>query len=379
MSEPIANTAFWLVEPPEHAVRQTIERLSRAPDVVQVAIMPDVHLAAGVSNGVVVATRHLIYPAAVGGDIGCGFAAIRFDGAASLLNRRAAAGEVLASLPRVVPVMRHNRRIGLPQLHGNLDATHLTHPELTARALSVGREELGTLGRGNHFLEFQEDDEARLWVMVHSGSRAMGQHITAAHLKGAKSVGGGLAFLDADTPAGQAYLHDVAWARRYAAESRRLMLTAAAELVAGLLGITSDEQTFINTDHNHVQSECHADGTLWVHRKGANMAGADLPNIIPGSMATHTFHVAGRGDARSLTSSSHGAGRRLSRGAARAKISRKDLERQLANVWVDPKVSGKLVDESPTAYKDIDAVMRAQSDLVRVVRRLRPVLCHKGV
>lgn len=372
-------TRTWLVEPLEPAVRQTIERLSRVPDVAQVVVMPDVHLAAGVSNGVVVATRHLIYPAAVGGDIGCGFAAVCLDGSAATLNRRAAAGEVLAALPTVVPIMRHRRRTGLPELAGELDASALTQKDLVARALSVGREELGTLGRGNHFLEFQEDDEGRLWIMVHSGSRAMGQHITAAHLKNAQSVGGGLAFLDAETDEGKTYLQDVAWARRYAAESRRLMLTAASDLIGGILGIKPDHQTWLNTDHNHVRNEMHDGQALWVHRKGANMARAGMDNIIPGSMATHTYHVEGRGEALSLGSSSHGAGRRLSRGAAQAKISRKELERQIERIWIDPKSSGKLVDESPTAYKDLDAVMRAQGDLVRIVRKVRPVLCHKGV
>lgn len=372
-------TRTWLVEPLEPAVRQTIERLSRAPDVAQVAVMPDVHLAAGVSNGVVVATRHLIYPAAVGGDIGCGFAAVRLDGSAATLNRRAAAGEVLAALPTVVPIMRHRRRTGLPELADELDASALTQEDLVARALSVGREELGTLGRGNHFLEFQEDDEGRLWIMVHSGSRAMGQHITAAHLKNAQSVGGGLAFLDAESDEGQAYLRDAAWARRYAAESRRLMLTAAGDIIGDILGFKPDHKTWLNTDHNHVQNEMHDGQTLWVHRKGANMARAGMDNIIPGSMATHTYHVEGRGEALSLGSSSHGAGRRLSRGAARARISRKELERQIGRIWIDPRSSGKLVDESPTAYKDLDAVMRAQGDLVRIVRKVRPVLCHKGV
>jgi tRNA-splicing ligase RtcB len=134
----------------------------------------------------------------------------------------------------------------------------------------------------------------------------------------------------------------------------------------------------MNTDHNHVQEELHGDQAVYVHRKGANIASDGVPNVIPGSMATYTYHVTGRGDPKALASSSHGAGRRLSRGAARAQVRRKDFARQLANVWVDPRIAGRLVDESPDAYKDIDAVMRAQRDLVRIVRRLRPVLCHKG-
>jgi tRNA-splicing ligase RtcB len=199
---------LWTAEPPEPAVRQTLERLVRAPDVVHVAVMPDVHLAAGVSNGVAMATERLIYPAAVGGDIGCGFATVAFDGAAGPLARRSAAEAVLQALPAAVPVMRHRRRNGLPELTGELTAERLSAPELAAKASGEGRLELGTLGRGNHFLEFQRDDEGRLWLMAHSGSRAMGQHIAGFHGKRATSAGGGLAWLDADTEAGQAYLND---------------------------------------------------------------------------------------------------------------------------------------------------------------------------
>lgn len=370
---------MWVAQPPERAVRQTLERLRHAPDVAHVAVMPDVHLAAGVSNGVAVATERLIYPAAVGGDIGCGFATVAFDAAAAPLDRPLAAEAVLNRLPQAVPVIRHKRRDGLPELVDEFAAEKLSDSELIAKAASTGRLELGTLGRGNHFLEFQEDDRGRLWIMVHSGSRAMGQHIAGFHGQRATSVGSGLAWLDANSEAGRAYLRDVEWARAYATESRRHMLVAAAGVAADVLNIELDWPTLLNTDHNHVQLEQHGDRTLWVHRKGANVAAEDTPNVIPGSMATHTYHVLGRGKPDALKSSSHGAGRRLSRGAARARIRRKDLTRQLAGVWIDPRTVGRLTDEAPAAYKDIDVVMRAQRDLVRIVRRVRPVLCYKGV
>lgn len=370
---------MWVAEPPEPAVRQTLERLGRSPDVVHIAVMPDVHLAASVSNGVAVATERLIYPAAVGGDIGCGFATVAFDGAASPLRRRPAAETMLKALPQAVPVMRHKRREGLPELVDEIAAEELSAPELVAKAAGGGRLQLGTLGRGNHFLEFQEDDEGRLWLMVHSGSRAMGQQIAGFHGRRATSAGAGLAWLDADSEAGQAYLGDVAWARAYAAESRRRMLLAAAGICAAVLDIEPDWTTLLNTDHNHVQAERHGDRKLWVHRKGANVAEDGTANVIPGSMATHTYHVEGRGVPDALRSSSHGAGRRLSRSAARAQIRRKDLARQIASVWIDPRIAGRLADEAPAAYKNIDVVMRAQRDLVRIVRRVRPLLCYKGV
>lgn len=374
-----ATLKMWVPDPPEPAVRQTIERLCRVPDAVHIAVMPDVHLAGGVSNGVVLATERLIYPAAVGGDIGCGFAAVAFDGAALALWRREAAEATLSALPQCVPVMRHRRRDGLPELCDILSPERLSAPELAAFAVGDGRLELGTLGRGNHFLEFQEDADGRLWLMTHSGSRAMGQHISAFHLCRADRVGAGLAYLNSDDPLGQAYLRDVEWARAYAAESRHHMVVAAANVIADVLGIKPDWATMLNTDHNHVQREEHGARSLWVHRKGANRAADGIANVIPGSMATCTVHVEGRGNADALESSSHGAGRRLSRGAARARIRRKDLERQLADVWFDERSLGRLIDEAPAAYKDLDDVMRAQRDLVRITRRLRPVLSHKGV
>lgn len=374
-----ATIRTWCAEPPQSAVRQTLERLARAPGVVHVAAMPDIHLAAGVSNGVAMATERLVYPAAVGGDIGCGFATVAFSGSASTLNRRPAAEAVLAAIPNAVPVMRHKRRDGLPELPDELELDRLSSAELIAKVTIEARLELGTLGRGNHFLEFQQDDDGRLWLMVHSGSRAAGQLIANFHGRRATAAGGGLAWLDADSGAGQAYLRDASWARAYAAESRRRMLAAAAEVVGDIIEVEPDWTTLLNTDHNHVQEERHGGTAVWVHRKGANVAADGAPKVIPGSMATCTYHVEGRGEVEALSSSSHGAGRRLSRGAARAKISRKDLARQLEGVWIDPAAAGKLVDEAPSAYKDIEQVMRAQRDLVKIVRRVQPVLCYKGI
>ena len=370
---------MWVAEPPSTAVRQGLDRLARAPDVLRVAVMPDVHVAAGVNNGVALATRRLIYPAAVGADIGCGFATVAFDAVGSSIARRSAAEAALAELIAAAPIMRHRRRDGLPELDGPIACDRLSADELASAAARDGRLELGTLGRGNHFLELQRDASDRLWAMVHSGSRAMGQHIMRHHLRGATSAGAGLAWLDADTDVGRAYLADVAWARAYAAESRLRMLRLAAERLADRFGFAADWSTLLNTDHNHVQREEHGGELVYVHRKGANVAAAGQANVIPGSMATRTYHVEGRGEPAALGSSSHGAGRRLSRGAARAKIRRKDLQRELSDVWVDASIVNHLIDESPSAYKDLDAVMRAQRELVRITARCVPIVCHKGV
>jgi tRNA-splicing ligase RtcB len=250
---------------------------------------------------------------------------------------------------------------------------------LQAKARREGCIEFGTLGRGNHFLEFQADEDGQLWLLVHSGSRAMGKAVTNWHARRATKTAGGLQHLDADDPVGQAYLADVAWARRYADLSRRRMIDAAADLLDRLLGVKMDPDSLITCDHDHVQREEHEGQVLWVHRKGANSASEGEPGIIPGSMGTSSFHVTGRGCAAALRSSSHGAGRRMARHEARRRVSAKQLLRDLDGVSFDKRFVERLREEAPSAYKDIEAVLRAQSELVRIGRRLRPVLVYKGV
>jgi tRNA-splicing ligase RtcB len=324
------------------------------------------------------ATDRLLYPAAVGGDIGCGMLAVGFDAGANLLADAASAARLLGALRGAVPAARrHRSRVVAfpPDL-----AEPLSHPSLDAVKHSAGAMQLGTLGGGNHFVEFQADDDGRLWLMIHSGSRAMGQAIRAHHLARARPAGGGLRAVDTATDAGQAYAADVAWARRYAAANRRAMADAVAGALAKLFGVAMDESTFIACDHNHVAREQHSGTMLWVHRKGAMPAADGLSGVLPGSMGTASFHVEGRGCAASLLSSAHGAGRAMSREQARKRFTGRDLCRRMqrAGVWFDYRMADTLRDESPPAYKDVHAVLRAQHELVRVTRALRPVLTYKG-
>jgi tRNA-splicing ligase RtcB len=254
----------------------------------------------------------------------------------------------------------------------------LSHPSLDKLKQRDGRVQFATLGRGNHFVEFQTDHEGWLWLMVHSGSRAIGQAIATHHLRRAQPASTGLLYFEAETGTGQAYLQDLHWACRYAAASRREMMAVVADLMANLFGVAADSDSAFDCNHNHVRRETHHGEDLWVHRKGAVGAAAEEPGIIPGSMATVSFHVSGRGNGASLCSSSHGAGRRLSRTEARQTIRTIDFERQLKGVWFDHRLAHALREESPAAYKDIHAVMRAQRELTRVVRELRPLLCYKG-
>lgn len=370
----------WLAEPLPHDVSRSIERLAFAEDVRHIAVMPDVHLSGDVCVGLVVATSRLIYPAAVGGDIGCGMAAIPFKSEAAVLENASAAEALLKELRARIPTIRHPRKTMQSGLPSPLDDLPLSHPRLEKLKRRDGLVQLGTLGRGNHFAEFQADDEGGLWLMLHSGSRGMGQAITQHHLAlaGAGRPANALASLDADSEAGRAYLADAAWGIAYAETSRFSMIGAIIELVWQLFHIEANQNGLIHCHHNHVQRESHFGQEWWVHRKGALHAMADVPGIIPGSMGTSSYHVTGRGCEHALRSSSHGAGRALSRGEAKQRISQRQLEREMEGVWYDPRLANELRDEAPSAYKDIGAVMRAQRDLIRIERRLRPILSFKG-
>jgi tRNA-splicing ligase RtcB len=224
----------------------------------------------------------------------------------------------------------------------------------------------------------QEAEDGSLWVLVHSGSRAVGPAILAHHARRATRGPTGFATVLADSDAGREYLGDVEWALAYAEASRRAMLDAVALVLDGSLGARPDDASRFSCVHNLVRAETHGGEALWVHRKGAAPAAGGIAGIVPGSMGTSTFHVEGRGEPRSLGSSSHGAGRVLARGRARRRIEPKDLRRQMGSVVYDRRRERDLVEEAPSAYRDVGAVMRAQRDLVRVVRRLRPLLCYKG-
>ncbi len=206
----------------------------------------------------------------------------------------------------------------------------------------------------------------------------MGPAIRDHHESRAPRDPTGLAYLDAGTEAGQAYLADVAWAGLYARRNRESLLESALEVLEQTLSAEPDRASLIACDHNHVRREEHDGQPLWVHRKGAMHLPEGTTGILPGSMGTPTFHVEGRGNEASLCSSAHGAGRSLRRAEARKRIGVKKLLAELHGVWFDHRLASDLCEEAPSAYKDVGAVLRAQRDLVRVVRRLSPVLVYKA-
>jgi tRNA-splicing ligase RtcB len=377
MSDAMAPVRAWLAVPMEHEVSEAIERLRRAPDVQQIAVMPDVHLSADVCIGVVVATSHLIYPQAVGGDIGCGMLAVALNVDPSTLKAPRAAGQVLADLGRAVPARRRNRRAIIPQPL-EIANEKLSHPGLDSIRRREGATEFATLGSGNHFVEIQADENDRLWLMVHSGSRALGQAIRHHHLLRAQSVDNRLRALDSKSDSGAEYLHDASCARRFAGASRMAIAEEAGLVLAKTLGAQVCWDSLITTDHNHVAREHHNGRELWVHRKGAMRARLGESGVLPGSMGSLSFHVEGRGHQDALCSSAHGAGRVLSRTVARLQVTERAFRRQMEGVWYDFRKAESLRDEAPSAYKDIRAVLRAQKEMVKVTRTLRPVLSYKG-
>jgi tRNA-splicing ligase RtcB (3'-phosphate/5'-hydroxy nucleic acid ligase) len=381
MQEGAVEVRSWLTRPLPSDVAQSIEQLCGADDVRQVAIMPDVHLANQVCVGVAMATRRLVYPAAVGSDIGCGMAAIGFEADASVLDKERNAARGLAGMYRLIPSIKHTGEAVPRELPAWFQGTTLSDPRLEKLKGRDGRFQFGTLGRGNHFVELQADEENQLWLMVHSGSRGIGQAITAHHVRKARDSRrhGRLMSFDVDSPGGQAYLADVGWAIGYAEQNRLAIVAAVEQLLADLFGIIAKRESLIHSNHNHVRHELHDGQAYWVHRKGALSAANDEPGVIPGSMGSASFHVVGRGIEAALCSSSHGAGRELSRGKAMKKVSVRRLEREMHGVWFDHRQAAMLRDEAPSAYKDIHAVMHAQRELTRIVRRLRPVLSYKGV
>ncbi|MEM9418163.1 MAG: RtcB family protein [Planctomycetota bacterium] len=365
----------WVGPTPPDNVLASLERMRRLKDAVRVAVMPDVHLAKGVCIGTVLATSRWVYPSAVGGDIGCGMAALGFDADASAIASPSVGRSILKVLSKLVPISRHVR--ALPVRLEN--RRRLSLGRLDHELQRTGRAQLGTLGGCNHFLELQRDTaDGSLWAMVHSGSRGLGQAISRHHIEIAPERSHGLPVLDAESNLGRAYLRDQHLARAYARLNRRLMLDAVAWLLREQLGIATRPGSFVQCDHNHVRRERHFGQWLYVHRKGAAPAFAGHLGLIPGSMGTASYHVLGKGHPESLCSSSHGAGRAMSRTEARGRISTGQFKRQTQHVHTNPAQHARLREEAPQAYKDIGQVMRMQNQLVTISRKLEPLLNYKG-
>lgn len=361
-----------------------------------VAGMPDVHWGQGATVGSVIATKGAIIPAAVGVDIGCGMMAVRTTARADQLpdNLHAMRTAIEASVPHGrtdnggvndvggwsdVPSASREAWVGL---ESGFRAIVDKHPK--AGSFNTARH-LGTLGTGNHFIEICLDEDDFVWVMLHSGSRGIGNRIGSYFIELAKRdmrkwlinlPDEDLAYLPEGTDHFDDYWHAVSWAQSYARVNRTLMMDAVLVAIRPFLPGFAISEEAVNCHHNYVSRERHFNADVLVTRKGALRAQVGDLGIIPGSMGTGSFIVEGLGNRDSFHSCSHGAGRRMSRGAAREAIT---LEQHAAAMaGIEARLDADILDESPAAYKDIGAVMAAQDDLVRIRHRLRQVVNVKG-
>lgn len=358
-----------------------------------IALMPDAHMGKGSTVGSVIATDRAIIPAAVGVDIGCGMNAVRLSIKAHQLPDSLA--NLRHSIERGVPLGAGGRHQNATKLHENfsripvsagvgftLDSLRGGYKQAVDKAIS----QLGTLGSGNHFIELCVDEADDVWVMLHSGSRGVGNMIGMMFIERAKKTmekffitlpDTDLSYLPEDTDDFNQYVAAVQWAQDYALENRHVMMGEVLRCLGHDLPFPwMITQEAINCHHNYVTKENHFGRNLWVTRKGAIDAHEGVLGIIPGSMGTKSYIVRGLGNAESYCSCSHGAGRRMSRTQARKLFTIADLEAQ--TMGVECRKDEAVLDEIPGSYKDIDAVMANQTDLVEVLHTLKAVLCVKG-
>jgi tRNA-splicing ligase RtcB len=377
----------------EPAARAQLVNVSKLPIVHHhVAAMPDVHLGIGATVGSVIPTLHAIIPAAVGVDIGCGMMATQLSLTSSELDEKAL-GKLFNQISRDVPVGfaqhkdRDVRDHAAKRFKKNLSVILQKHPGIDKRKgkKSSWVHQLGTLGGGNHFIEVCLDEAGRVWVMLHSGSRGIGNAIGTYFIELARKDAerSQLRLPDRDLayfPEGARHFEDyveaVGWAQDYARANREEMMDLVLEAMHRHLPAFEVAGAAVNCHHNYVERERHYGEDVWLTRKGAIRARAGDLGIIPGSMGARSYIVRGKGSQESFHSCAHGAGRRMSRNAAQKAFSLDDLASQTNGV-ICRKDKGVL-DEIPGAYKNIDEVMANQSDLVEVVHTLKQVLCVKG-
>jgi len=374
----------WATDVDPGTIRQA-EKTSRLPIVEgHVALMPDAHVGIGATVGSVIPTRSAVIPAAVGVDIGCGMIAAELDVVGAQLPD--SLDGLLSRIGRAVPagLGKAHRRAAAPAdqwLRAHRGAT-----ELSEGYASKAAKQFGTLGSGNHFVEVCLDERDRTWVVLHSGSRGVGNKLAQMHIGKARRLAKrlelrledpDLAYFVEGTDDFKAYIADMLWAQDYALANREQMIDNTLREVFSFLGFGRETRR-INCHHNFTQREVHGEQVLWITRKGAIKADVDDLGVIPGSMGTATYIVAGKGDPSSFTSCSHGAGRRYSRTKAKQLFTAADLAEQMAGkVWLAADAA-RLIDEIPAAYKDIDQVMADQADLVEVRHTLHQVLNYKG-
>ena len=421
-----ADILSWVTHEMSSDEHDMLRNVSRLPCLFKhVALMPDAHLGKGSMVGSVIATKDAVIPATVGVDIGCGMMAVKTPFKSGILDRKLA--EFRHEIERAIPVGFNDYKEPVDESNewAGWAAFGELHPGVQDRKRKAMKQ-LGTLGGGNHFIEVCLDTDDNVWLMLHSGSRNIGNEVATRHIATAKSLhnlnelpAADLAYFVQGTPEFKAYWHDLDWAQRYAMRNREIMMSRLLKSFGRMFGWSADtpvrmsaeheekrhssgrsaitqdstDELFfaggtgdadksvrapfaVNCHHNYVAVEEHFGDEVFVTRKGAINAEAGRYGIIPGSMGAKSFIIKGLGNAASFNSCSHGAGRKMSRTKAKAKFTREDLEAQTRGV--ECRKDKGVVDEIPGAYKDIEEVIRAQSDLVEVVAELKQVICVKG-
>ncbi len=374
------------------ASRQQLLDMAALPIVHHhVAAMPDVHLGKGATVGSVIATKRAIIPAAVGVDIGCGMAAVRTTLSANDLTE-ASLRALFQQISRDVPLGFNQHKDDRAHYDAaeafkpGLEAILEKHPRIAGKHTETSWVcQLGSLGGGNHFIELCLDEEDRVWVLLHSGSRGIGNRIGTYFIERAREHAlemdrtlpdRDLAWLDEGSQEFSDYVEAVGWAQDYARTNREVMMGMVLAAMRRHLPAFEVAAHAVNCHHNYVQRERHFGSDVWLTRKGAIRAGEGELGIIPGSMGAKSYIVRGKGNPESFESCAHGAGRRMSRNEANRRFSAADVVAQTKGI-VCRKDKG-VVDEIPGAYKDIDQVMANQTDLVDVVHTLKQVMCVKG-
>ena len=387
--ERLTNRLFsWASLIDEKTVDQARTSASMPFIYPHLALMPDAHLGLGATVGSVIPTLGAIMPAAVGVDIGCGMIAVKTQFTRPDLDGRDLA-ELREQIERSIPLSagRDNRKIvataeprvaeleALAEAAGFDPATYAKH----------WRNQLGSLGSGNHFIEVSVDESDTVWMFLHSGSRGVGNRIAQHHIKVAQRLAKqwwidlpnpDLAYLVEGSPEFAAYIRELRWAQRFALLNREEMMDRVANQLGRFLGTDVEERERINCHHNFTESETHFGKRVWVSRKGAIMADQGRPGLIPGSMGTASYVVEGKGNPVALNSSPHGAGREYSRSAARKTFTHEQLRE--AMVGIEYRDTDAFLDEIPAAYKPIDQVMADAADLASVRHTLRQLVNVKG-
>ena len=391
LSDKLLNWASIL----DDETRRQAERTATLPFIhPYVALMPDAHLGKGATVGSVLPTRGAIIPAAVGVDIGCGMIAVRTPWSVDEVRARGSLAPLRGDIERAVPLSagKYNKKLttSAQRRVAELEATADELGERVLRSVTSTAPnwalQLGSLGSGNHFIEVTGDEQDRVWLFLHSGSRGVGNKIAQKHIAIAQQRARDddldlpdrdLAWLDEGTPEFDRYIAELRWAQHFALLNREEMMDrVAACLATHMRADGTPEVERMNCHHNFTQRERHFDEDLWISRKGAIQARRGQDGLIPGSMGTASYVVRGLGNPESLESSPHGAGRVFSRTRARKTFTRAQLEESMRGIeW---RHSDAFLDEIPAAYKDVDVVMADAADLVEVRHTLRQLVNVKG-